>query len=60
MSHYSDYHRRYVRDARPLAARVRTYLTTRPTESWAFFVAGLLVAMILGCSYRSNERPPDQ
>ncbi len=48
MSHYSDYHRRYVRDARPLAARIRTYLTTRPTESWAFFVAGLLVAMILG------------
>jgi hypothetical protein len=48
MSHYSDYHRRYVREARPLMERVRVYLSTRPTESWVFFAAGLLVASILG------------
>ncbi|WP_175426413.1 hypothetical protein [Azospirillum brasilense] len=48
MSHYSDYHRRYTREARPLAARIRTYLTSRPTESWAFFAAGLLIATVLG------------
>ena len=48
MSHYSDYHRRYTREARPLAARIRNYLSTRPTESRAFFAAGLLIATILG------------
>lgn len=48
MSHYSDYRRRYEREARPLVERVRTYLSTRPTESWLFFAAGLLVASILG------------
>lgn len=48
MSHYSDFRRRYDREARPFLGRVRVYLSTRPTESWLFFAAGLLVASILG------------
>ncbi|WP_448206387.1 hypothetical protein [Azospirillum sp. sgz302134] len=45
---YSHYRHRYDREARPVVERVRAYLSTRPTESWVFFAAGLLVATILG------------
>ena len=29
-------------------ARVRTYLRSRPTESWLFFFAGIIAGAILG------------
>ncbi|WP_199231571.1 hypothetical protein [Azospirillum sp. TSO35-2] len=54
MSDFSDFRRRYgghrfdTTQARPLAGRVRAYLSTRPAESWLFFFAGILAGAILG------------
>ena len=51
MSNANDFRRqydRYGREARPFVERARRYLSTRPTESWLFFFAGILTAGILG------------
>ncbi|CAO3416456.1 hypothetical protein [Azospirillum doebereinerae] len=50
MTDFNDFRRRYGTGTgnRPLYRRARAYLSTRPTESWLFFFAGILAGAILG------------
>ncbi|WP_448190442.1 hypothetical protein [Azospirillum sp. sgz301742] len=41
-------HRRPTYDTRDTLARVRAYLSSRPTESWLFFFAGIIAGALLG------------
>lgn len=48
MTDFSDFRRRHSGETRPLYRRARSYLRTRPTESWLFLFAGIVLGAFFG------------